>query len=139
MAGYQEIFIDQGTTFNSVVPVKSSSGLPVDITGYFARGQIRKHWTSSRAINFITRIDDPSTGKIYIGLTSEQTRSIKPGRYWFDLELYNNDNDAPTQVIRVIEGQAHVTPRISRGPEEVSIEGEPYENIIDDGWLYENE
>jgi len=138
MAGYQDIFIDQGSTFNNVIPVKSKIGLPVDITGYFARGQFRKHWSSKKAVTFITRIDDPLSGKVYFGLTPDQTRLIKPGRYWFDIELFN-DTEVPTQTIRVVEGQVHVLPRVTKGPEEelVLTGEEPYENLQDDGWFYE--
>ena len=140
MATYQTIYVDRGASLDKKVPVKNKNGLPVDITGFLARGQIRKHWSSKNSVSFITNIPDPTTGIIYINLTSEQTACLKPGRFVFDLELYD-DTQNPVQVIRVLEGQIVVTPRVTKGAEELSLcntETPEFENLEDDGWFYEN-
>lgn len=138
MATYQTIYIDRGTSFSSKIPVRNKNGLPVDITGFYARGQLRKHWSSKRKQDFGATIIDPTSGIIYISLTSDQTRAMKPGRFMFDVELYDETQN-PIQVIRILEGQAVVTPRVTLGAEEVPItpNNPEYEALVDDGWFYD--
>ena len=113
MARYKDIYIDQGSLLSKQIPVTGSNGLPVDITGFQARGQIRKHWSSKTAQNFLTQIDDPTSGIIYVALTAEQTGGLKPGRFMYDIEIYTDVNGTEN-VIRILEGQAIVLPRITR-------------------------
>lgn len=137
MATYQTIFVDCGVSWSSKIPIRNKSGLPIDLTGFYARGQIRKHWASKKKQEFGATIVDPTSGIIYISLTSDQTRAMKPGRFMFDIELYNN-TITPSQVIRVLEGQVVMVPRITVGSEETSIsQGSEYEAIVDDGWFYD--
>lgn len=109
MAVYANLSIDQGSTFNSTVTVEGSDGLVFDLTGYTARGQIRKTYSSATAIDFDTSITNPTLGEINIGLTAETTAQMKPGRYQFDVEVVKD-----TVVQRVIQGQVEVNPRVTR-------------------------
>ena len=111
MAQYTDIIIDQGSTYSGKIPVIGSNKLPVDLTGYSARGQIRRSYQSLTSISFSTSIDDPSSGVIFINLTPAQTGALKAGRYVFDVEIYNTSG---SDVIRVCEGQAEVTPRATK-------------------------
>jgi hypothetical protein len=111
MAQYTDITIDQGSTYSGKIPVVGSNKLPVDLTGYSARGQIRRSYSSLTAVPFTINIDDPQSGVIFINLTPAQTSAMKPGRYVFDVEIYNVDE---TDVIRVSEGQAEITPRATK-------------------------
>ena len=143
MANYQEIYIDQGTFFQSRIPVIGKSGLPLDLTGYSARGSIKKHWTSKKSITFIAEILVPETaGEILIGLAPEQTTAIKPGRYWYDIEIYTGSSfDLPYgNILRIAEGQVIITPRVTvddSEPYQPPIDPDPYEDLTDDGWFYE--
>jgi hypothetical protein len=111
MAQYTDITIDQGSTYSGKIPVIGANKLPVNLTGFSARGQIRRSYSSLTSINFSTSIQDPVSGEIFINLTPTQTAAMKPGRYVFDVEIYNNNQ---TNVIRVCEGQAEVTPRATK-------------------------
>jgi hypothetical protein len=106
MATYSDIFIDQGSSYSSTVVVQGANGLPLNLTGYTARGQIRKSYKSLNAINFVTNINAPNTGTVNISLTSTQTRAMAAGRYVYDIEVYNSSNN----VIRVSEGQVEISP-----------------------------
>lgn len=108
MAQYTDIIIDQGSTYSGKIPVIGPNKLPVDLTGYDARGQIRKSYSSSTFVQFSTNIEDPTSGEVFISLTPTQTGEMKPGRYVFDVEVYNEDE---SDVIRICEGQAEITPR----------------------------
>lgn len=109
MAVYANLSIDQGSTFSSTVTVESSDGLTYNLTGYTARGQIRKTYSSSTYVAFSASIPSPTSGEINLSLTATQTAALKPGRYQFDVEIVQN-----TVVQRVIEGQIEVNPRVTR-------------------------
>lgn len=111
MAQYTDITIDQGSTYSGKIPVVGSNKLPVDLTGYSARGQIRRSYSSLTSVAFSTSIQDPESGVIFVNLTPAQTGAMKPGRYVFDVEIYNTNG---SDVIRVSEGQAEVTPRATK-------------------------
>jgi hypothetical protein len=110
MATYSDIFIDQGSTYASTIDVLDPNGYAFNLTGYSARGQIRKTYSSTNAINFATNINDPETGKVNISLTAIQTRVMKAGRYVYDVEVYNNGG----HVIRISEGQVEISPASTR-------------------------
>lgn len=114
MAFYTDIIIDQGSAYNATLPVLTLNNLPLDLTGYMGRGQIRRNYNATLAVNFLVEVQgDPEDGLVRISLTPAQTSGMKAGRYVFDIEVYTaNDND----VIRVIEGQVTITPRATRPP-----------------------
>lgn len=111
MAVYANISIDQGSNFGSTVTVEGSDGITFNLSGYTARGQIRKSYTSSTAISFSIAINSPTQGKIQLTLTAAQTAAMKAGRYLYDVEVVQTSSG---QVTRVVEGQAEVNPRITR-------------------------
>ena len=110
MAAYSNIYIDQGSTYASVIDVKDSNGMPFNLSGYTSRGQIRKSYSSSTAINFATSINLPTQGKVGISLTAAQTRAMKSGRYIYDVEIFNTGG----HFIRVAEGQVEISPASTR-------------------------
>jgi hypothetical protein len=110
MAQYTDIIIDQGSTYLGKLPVIGANTLPVDLTGYAVRGQIRRSYSSLTSISFLATIDDAEGGIVFISLTPTQTASLKPGRYVFDVEIYNSDE---SDVIRISEGQVTVMPRVT--------------------------
>jgi hypothetical protein len=112
MAFYTDIIIDQGSAYNVTVPVLTLNNLPLDLTEYNGRGQIRRNYNATLAVDFLVQVyGDPTDGLVRISLTPAQTAAMKAGRYVFDIEVYTeNDND----VIRVIEGQVTITPRATQ-------------------------
>lgn len=129
MATYSNIYIDQGSTYTSVIPVKDNNGLPLDLSDYSSRGQIRKSYSSNVKVPFTTSIASPLEGKVSLSLTASQTRAMKAGRYVYDVEIYNGSDD----VIRIAEGQVEINPGISNS--DVDIELPPIQTlseIIDD-------
>lgn len=112
MAIYANIPIDQGATFSSVVTVEGANGLLFDLTGYTARGQIRKSYASTTSTAFTCSIPSPATnGTILISLTAAQTGALKAGRYLYDIEVVKT---ATGEVTRVVEGQVEINPRVTR-------------------------
>ena len=111
MAVYANLTIDQGSDFFSSVSVEGANGLPFDLTGYTARGQIRRSFTSTTAYPFTALVNNPTDGEIEISLGNTATTQMKPGRYLYDIEIVQANTGERT---RVVEGQVEVTPGVTR-------------------------
>lgn len=112
MAGYVELYIDQGATFNNVVNLTDDlTNANVNLTGYQVRSQMRRSYYSANSTATINcAITGISSGEITMSLSASQTANIKAGRYLFDLEI----EDSANTVTRVLEGIITVTPQITR-------------------------
>ena len=107
MATKANLVIDQGSSFSITINLSDVNGDPLNVTGYTTSGQMRKHYTSSNAVNFSTAI---SNGELSLTLTSEQTANIVAGRYVYDVELTDQSNN----ITRIVEGIVTVTPEVTR-------------------------
>ena len=107
MALKANLVIDQGTTFASSIEVLDENDNAVDLQNYVARGQMRKTYSSSNAVNFTTTTN---TGMLVISLTATQTANIVAGRYVYDVELVDNQNT----VVRILEGIVTITPEVTK-------------------------
>lgn len=112
MAIYADLTIDRGSYFETTIGVNDTNGAVKNLTGYSGRGKIRKSYNSSFIVQFTVRIPNPSNGQLVISLSSTETLALKSGRYVYDVEIYRT---APSQVIRVLEGQVDVTPSVTQG------------------------
>ena len=111
MAAKANIVIDQGADFSTTVTVTDDAGAAVDLTGYNASGQIRKHYTPNTAYNFTTSFATPrSTGQITLSLSRVTTANIEAGRYVYDVEITSAANTRS----RLVEGIATITPEVTR-------------------------
>ena len=112
MATISNLYVDQGSTFTSILTVKDGAGALLDLTGFTTKSQIRKSYGSSVAYSFNAEVFCLGTaGQIKLSLTPAQTELIKPGRYLYDVEITNT---ATSEKIRVVEGLAIVTPQITQ-------------------------
>ena len=110
MATYSNLFIDKGSTFKFTIDLEKNTGSALDLTGYTARGQLRKSYTSTTATDFTIAIDVANT-ELDVSLTATQTNALKAGRYVYDIEI--EDNGSPAEVTRVLEGQITVNARVT--------------------------
>lgn len=110
MATTANIFIDGGANYSNIITVASSSGAPLDLTGYTTKSQMRKSYSSSTAYNFTASVFQAQQGKVRLELTAEQTGAIPPGRYLYDVEITSPSGNKT----RVVEGIATVTPEITQ-------------------------
>jgi hypothetical protein len=109
MALKANIVIDQGTTFQTSINVTDDNDDVVDLTGYTAVAQMRKHYTSSNATSFTASIS-PSIGIVTLSMNASTTNTITAGRYVYDCEL----TDANGAVTRLVQGIVTVTPGVTR-------------------------
>lgn len=110
MAIINNIFIDQGTDFTMTVDVQNALGNALDLTGYTISAQIRKTYSSSSATATFTTSHNGANGQVTMSLPDATTTSIESGRYVYDLMITSGAGEKT----RVIEGQATVTPGVTR-------------------------
>jgi len=110
MAIIANLYIDQGTDFTITVDVTDAAGDVLVLTSYSALAQVRKTYSSSSAaVAFTTSISE-ALGQVTLSLNDTQTKALEAGRYVYDLNI-----TSPGGVTtRVVEGQAVVTPGVSR-------------------------
>ena len=110
MAIIANIFIDQGTDFSITVDVTDTSGSALNMSGYSASAQIRKTYGSSTVSSTFSTSIAEGTGQVTLSLTDTQTTALESGRYVYDLNVTSGGG----QTTRVVEGQAIVTPGVTR-------------------------
>jgi hypothetical protein len=108
MATQVNLLIDQGATFSTVIDLVDENGVPINLSSYTGASQLRRHYTSSNAINFTVALT--SNGVVTLSLTANQTTSLTAGRYLYDVEVTDNSGI----VSRIVEGIVSVTPNVTR-------------------------
>tara|TARA_B100000424_G_scaffold215014_1_gene172841 strand:- start:122 stop:457 length:336 start_codon:yes stop_codon:yes gene_type:complete len=110
MAAVSNLYIDQGADFSTTISLTDSNGNILSLTGYTALAQIRKTYGSSTiAATFGTALV-AATGQITLSLTDTVTGAMDSGRYVYDVLITDSSGDKT----RILEGQATVTPSVSR-------------------------
>ena len=112
-AGYQEIFLEQGASFNTTITLEDVYGEAYNLQNYSASSQIRKSYYSSNATATFSTYINGTMGQIALSLGAPVTANIKPGRYLYDVLIYSN-TDAANNTIRVLEGIINVTPSVTK-------------------------
>jgi len=119
MAGIADFQIDQGSTFSRVITLKTSAGVPIDLTGYTARGMIKASAQDVAALQSFTCTVDPdeTTGRITISLTDVQTSALPAtgekfselARFVYDIEIV----DWEGKVTRILNGSILLSPEVT--------------------------
>lgn len=114
-AGYQNLYIEKGTTFDISITLDDVYGNNYDLTNATASSQIRKSYYSANATATFSTSIDVSSATIALSLDSNQTANIAPGRYVYDAKISfpGVANTAPS-VIRILEGIVDVSPSVTR-------------------------
>jgi len=104
------LYVDQGSYYQTHVNVSSTAGVPLDLTDFTIAAQMRKSYQSSTAYNFTSSIVNPLAGRVRIELSSESSRQIPAGRYLYDIELTSPSEEKT----RVLEGLVIINPEITK-------------------------
>lgn len=103
--------MDQGANFSFNILTKDGTGNALNLsTGYTAFAQMRKYYSSDTAITLTTSITG-GTGYIYVSLGATGTAAIKPGVYFYDVELHSGGS---TTVQRLVQGMITVYPEVTK-------------------------
>lgn len=109
MAIYEDIEIQQGSSFRYNITLTATSGEAYDLSGHNIGAQIKKNYASSTVSATFTGTTTSNVGEIQLSLTDEQTASLKAGRYVFDVLIEN----PATEKYRVVEGIVTVSPSVT--------------------------
>ena len=108
MSFKSNLIIDQGTTFSANLQIIDQNGDMINLNGYTANSMMRKWYTSKNNTPFSVSINVISS-IITLSLNSSSTANLSPGRYVYDVDLYNSNS-----VIRIVEGMVTVTPSVTK-------------------------
>lgn len=122
-AGIYNITIEQGTLFEllTVYATDAEGLLPIDLTGWAGRGQIRKKASDTDvAGTFVISIPSPLLGEVKIVLSAASTSAlVLKGSgyndlvvYYYDIELYKISE--PENVFRYLNGTASISPEVTK-------------------------
>jgi len=111
MAVYvSNIIIEQGYSFDTYFQLEDTrTNDPLILTGSIAESKIRKNYESLNYVSFASTIVDPNLGIISISLTENQTTSLKPGRYVYDVKILSGE-----KKYKAVEGSALVRAGVTR-------------------------
>jgi hypothetical protein len=111
--GKYNMICPQGSTFSQNLTWLVNE-IPVNLTGFAARMQVReKHTSPTTVLSLVspTHITlGASAGTIDINVSASATSDIVPKDYVYDLEMISSSNI----VSRIIEGKFIVTPEVTR-------------------------
>lgn len=98
---FEQTFVLEDATSNSTL----------DLANYTGSAQFKKYKSSSLSGTFLTQVTNSGLGKIKLQLSAEQTRSLKPGKYFYDLNITNSSTG---EKIRVVEGTVLIKQSVTR-------------------------
>lgn len=112
MAGYVELLVDQGTTFQNIIYVTDdTTNASVNIYGYVVTSQMRRSYYSANiSANITCTVSNTSNGEIILTMPSSETANIKAGRYVFDVKTVTSGGI----VNRILEGTITILPQVTR-------------------------
>ena len=111
-AGYQDLFLEQGTTFTTQLTLDDVNGSYYNLEGFTVKSQARRSYYSDNAsIIFDTSVVDAANGVIQLSANAATTLNVSAGKLVYDVMLTENDTNT---VSRVLEGQIIVSPTATR-------------------------
>lgn len=113
MATLAYLDIDQGSDFIVVMNLETDDGNPMNLFGYQIYSQFRKSYNSTIGYTFQTSIVDAVNGIIELRFSGVSSSAVRPGRYLYDVEIYNVSAQRKT---RVVEGIVTINPEITKIP-----------------------
>ena len=105
MAVYvNNITLNTGEYFSRDFYLDSIDGTPLNLSGYTAASQMRKHPESLNATaDFKVGFIDRANGRIRVSLATTTTRLVKPGRYVWDLMFTEANSQTDVGVWSTLE------------------------------------
>jgi hypothetical protein len=101
--------IEQGIDFEITITVRNKNNVPLNLLGYSAESEVRKHYSSTTSRPFTVTFVDRQNGRISLSMPHSVTQTLSEGRYVYDIILISS-NQLRT---RVIQGTVLVSPGVS--------------------------
>ena len=109
MAIYEDLEIEQGSSFKYTIDIKTGSGSVYDLSNHTIAAQMKKSYNSFIIAATFAAVTTDTAGQIQLSLTAAQTIVIKAGRYVFDVIMETPSGDK----YRVVEGQITISPGVT--------------------------
>ena len=114
MAGTHNFVCEQGATFSREITWLDSEGVPVNLTDYTARMQVRATASSASTLISLTSSGGDialggTAGTITIAISATATAAVAAGCYVYDLELVDG-----ATVYRLLQGDFTVDAEVTR-------------------------
>jgi len=109
-AAYQNLYMEQGTTFNTTITLDDVYGDVYNLSGYTVKSQMQKSYYSANTTAVFTSSLNPTQGLITLSLSAPTTANITAGRYVYDATITDNLGN----VTRILEGIIDVSPSVTR-------------------------
>ena len=111
-AGYQDQFLEQGTTFTTQLTLDDVNGTPYNLTHFNVKSQARtSYYSDTIVINFDATVANANAGIIQISANSAVTANVSPRqKLVYDVIITDNETGS---VTRVLEGQIFISPSVS--------------------------
>ena len=112
MAGYQNLYLNQGETFTTSLTLDDSNGLPYNLTGFSIASQAKKsYYTANTAITFNASISDANNGIIQLAANAAVTANITSSQLVYDVFIRQTSTGT---VTRVLEGIIYISPAVTK-------------------------
>lgn len=116
-AATYNILIEQGSVFNFDLVYKDDEGTPINLTGYKARMQVRRRYSSDEALISLSSDAGSITlggalGTIHAEASAQVTKNLDIKQGVYDLELIPPAGEA--DAFRLVRGAVTVTPEVTR-------------------------
>jgi hypothetical protein len=112
-AGYQDQFLEQGTTFTTELTLNDANGTPYDLNGFTVSSKAKtSYYTNTIALNFNASISDANNGVITLSANSAVTANVSSRqKLVYDVVITDVATNLKT---RVLEGQIFVSPAVTK-------------------------
>lgn len=104
------LFIYTNTNFEQTFVLGNDDNSLLNLTGYSAISKIKRHSMSNTEISFSILFPDLLGGRLKLSLSPQQTGSLRPGKYYYDIVLI----DQYGTKTRVVEGDVFVKNAVTR-------------------------
>ena len=113
MAGYSNLYLNQGETFNSQLTLTDSNGNAYNLTGFtLASSARRSYYSANASIIFTVSVVNANNGVIQLSANSATTLNVSTigPNLVYDVFI----KDPSNTVTKVLEGQIFVSPSVTR-------------------------
>lgn len=101
------LVLEQGADFEDTFTVRDSDGLVIDMSGYSAEAQMRRHHESNSYHSFA--VNTTSTG-LKLSMSATATADVEPGQWVYDVVVTSTAN----VISKPVSGKVNVKPLVTR-------------------------
>jgi hypothetical protein len=113
-AGKYDIIIEKGSTWGLPIIVQDQNKQPIDLTGYYAQGSVRKGYKDVDVIvSFAQSGTLDSSGSFSMTLSASQTAALPVTPAIYDIQLFQPTSSGGYNF-RLLEGSVLIKPAVTR-------------------------